>query len=210
MKAARLTPKYVRQTAEKTRKKAFRTAIRKASQPLAIHGTRERTPSHGVPNLELYQKENCRFSHAVRSRLSQIGLDYILHNVPDELSLKHEQLAQAGGKDEIPFLMDRKTGVKLYGSTPILSYLEKEYTIPKNTPIGEWIHKVSFQIQSQAEELAWAIRNPVDQAQILAEDLAEGWQSLRNSYQAIRNALRQTTSERTPKRGSTKGESPSS
>lgn len=201
MKAAKLPSKYVRQTAEKTKKRAFRTAIRKASQPLGIHAPQAKTTTHGTPLLELYQKEDCRFSHSVRSRLSQMGLDYIIHNVPDKIPLKHEQLAQVGGKDEIPFLIDRKTGVKLYGSTPILSYLEKEYHLPKNTSLGEWMSQINSRIQAQAGELAWAIRNPVDQARMIADDLSEGWQSIRNSFETIRNVFRESVTEREAERG---------
>lgn len=194
MKAARLSSKYIRQTEEKTKKRAMRRTLQKASEPLGMHRGRGQIPARGTPHLELYQKENCRFSHSVRSRLSQMGLDYITHNVPDQIILKHEQLARVGGKDEIPFLLDRKTGVKLYGSNPILSYLEKQYEVPKNTALGDWMKRISARIQSQADELAWAIKTPMDKARILMDDVADGWESLRNSYQTIRNVIRETRS----------------
>lgn len=79
------------------------------------------------PGIELFQKEECPFSHAVRQKLSDLGLDFIAHSVPDEDSLKHQKLVEAGGKDQVPFLADHKSGVKLYESDAIIAYLDQEY-----------------------------------------------------------------------------------
>ena len=81
----------------------------------------------GGPTLELFQKEECPFSHTVRQKLSDLGLDFVAHSIPDTQDLKHKELVNAGGKDQVPFLIDHKSGVKLYESEAIVSYLEKEY-----------------------------------------------------------------------------------
>jgi glutathione S-transferase len=196
MKAARLSPRFIRQTAEKTKKKTQTRALRRANEPL---GMGEQISKH-TPHLELYQKEDCPFSHVVRSRLSELGLDYVVHNVPDQLPLKHEQLTQAGGKDQIPFLVDRRTGVKLYESRAILAYLEKEYGIPANTRVGEWLQHFNSRIQAQTDEIAWALRTPYDRARRLSNEFTQFWNSLMESQRMIRNAFRATEHKPAPQK----------
>lgn len=101
-----------------------RTLANKSQLRAKTH--RLRAPS-GNSGLELFQKEECPFSHVVRQKLSDLGLDYAAHSIPDAQDLKHKELVNAGGKDQVPFLIDHKTGVKLYESEAIVSYLEKEY-----------------------------------------------------------------------------------
>lgn len=81
--------------------------------------------------LELYQSEGCPYSAAVRERLSELGVSYVIHNprlpgteggdVTNDVT--HERLT-AGGEDAIPYLVDTEEGVAMYESEDILEYLE--------------------------------------------------------------------------------------
>lgn len=185
MKIASVQPKYVKQTAEKTKKKALRRALRRTQESAG-----PRTSGQAAtPSLELYQKEECRFSHAVRNHLSRLGLDFVSHTVPDGNSLKHEQLVHAGGKDEIPFLIDHKTGVRLFQSQAIINYLDKEYGQVREGAIRGWAHELDLRVRARADQLAWAIRTPFDRARDVVEDLSEGLSTLRKSYKVVKKVI---------------------
>ncbi|MCM2277828.1 MAG: glutathione S-transferase N-terminal domain-containing protein [Oligoflexia bacterium] len=127
----------------------------------------------------------------MRNRLSQLGVDYIAHTVPKGNAFKHELLAQAGGKDQIPFLIDRKSGVKLYDSDKIISYLEHEFGRPAPARISELTRNVALRIQARSDELAWALRQPFERARSLVDDMSDSLKVLRDSYQSVRRALTQ-------------------
>lgn len=161
MKPIANPPRFVRQAQENTKKKAFSHAKRRAAETLGIH-----SKTHGpVPSIELFQKESGPSSHAVRSKLTRLGLDFIAHSVPDDLPLKHELLIQAGGKDELPFLLDHTSGVKLYGSQPIVAYLERIYGIPAQSLVTRITKGIDTRIRSRAEAIAWRVREPLLRAQ---------------------------------------------
>lgn len=77
--------------------------------------------------LELYQYENCPFCARVRQRMTELELDYIIRNVPRG-SKKRAFLRELGGKEQVPFLVDQKNGVRLYESEDIIRYLELHYS----------------------------------------------------------------------------------
>ncbi|NIB99780.1 glutathione S-transferase N-terminal domain-containing protein [Halobacterium sp. R2-5] len=84
--------------------------------------------------LELYQSEGCPYSAKVREKLSELGVSYVAHNprlpgdqggdVTNEQA--HDEL-QAGGNDEIPYLVDTTREEALYGSDDIVDYLDEHY-----------------------------------------------------------------------------------
>ena len=84
--------------------------------------------------LELYQSEGCPYSANVREKLSALGVSYVAHNprlpgddggdVTNERT--HDEL-QAGGNDEIPYLVDTDREEALYGSDDIVDYLDEHY-----------------------------------------------------------------------------------
>src|SRR4028119_913986 len=74
--------------------------------------------------MKLYQAEWCPFSHRVRAKLSELGIDYEMVNVPAS-SKKRKALERVAGTTAIPVLVD---GQKVKSdSDEALSYLEKEY-----------------------------------------------------------------------------------
>lgn len=82
--------------------------------------------------LELYQAEGCPYCVKVRSALTELGLSYIVHNprtarADNRDEQPYEDLMSIGGKDQIPFLVDKDRGVSLYESDDIVDYLEQHY-----------------------------------------------------------------------------------
>lgn len=85
--------------------------------------------------LELYQAESCPHSENVRSKLTELGASYVIHNprLPgneggDVLNEQtHSELAAIGGEDQIPFLLDRDREEAVYEAEDIVEYLERHY-----------------------------------------------------------------------------------
>ena len=75
--------------------------------------------------MELYQAEWCPHSHKVRQRLTELGRDVTLHQVPADPDERGE-LQRVAGTNEIPVLVtdDEQT---LAGEDEILDYLEEEF-----------------------------------------------------------------------------------
>jgi len=78
--------------------------------------------------LELYQKEGCPFCQKVRTRMTELDLDYICRNVPHEGSPKATLLKKLGGEFQVPFLVDSDKNISMYESDDIIKYLEKNYS----------------------------------------------------------------------------------
>lgn len=85
--------------------------------------------------LELYQAEGCPYSEDVRSKLTDLGVSYVIHNprlpgheggdVKNEQT--HDELTAIGGEDQIPFLLDREREEAVYEADEIVGYLELHY-----------------------------------------------------------------------------------
>jgi len=74
--------------------------------------------------MKLYQAEWCPFSHRVRAKLTELGIDYELINVPAS-SKKRRELEKVAGTTAIPVLLDGQNVIS--DSDEALSYLEKKY-----------------------------------------------------------------------------------
>ena len=72
--------------------------------------------------LELYQAEWCPSSHRIRERLTELGLDYLVHQVPAERGAR-TRLRAATGVDGIPVLV-LADGTVLAGEAAIGPYLD--------------------------------------------------------------------------------------
>ncbi len=74
--------------------------------------------------IKLYQAEWCPFSHRIRAKLTELGIDYEAVNVSAS-SEKRAELKEITGNSTIPVLTDEE---KVFSdSSEILSYLEEEY-----------------------------------------------------------------------------------
>ena len=75
--------------------------------------------------MELYQAEWCPHSHKVRQRLTELGLDVTVRQVPAEPDEREEMQAKTG-TNEIPVLVT-ESGEALRGEEEILPYLSDRY-----------------------------------------------------------------------------------
>jgi glutaredoxin len=74
--------------------------------------------------MKLYQAEWCPFSHRVRAKLTELGVDYEVVNVPASPK-KREELEEVAGTKAIPVLVDGERVVSDSGEA--VSYLEQKY-----------------------------------------------------------------------------------
>ncbi len=79
--------------------------------------------------IELYQAEWCPYSHRVRQRLTELGLDFVARQVEVDPS-RRERMQEAVGTTSIPTLVP-EDGKPLSGVREILSYLDRSFTEPR-------------------------------------------------------------------------------
>ncbi len=164
------------------------------SSKKAKAGRSSKKEGAATPWLELFQREADPSSHAVREHLSELALDYVAHNVSGT-DLKHAKLVQAGGRDSIPFLIDHKTGAKLYDADAILIYLSREYGEREDNPLLRGVHRLEILARSRADRLAWSVFTPLAKAEDTVNDI---WETvlgtarvLRESFEKIATARRE-------------------
>jgi glutathione S-transferase len=75
--------------------------------------------------MELFQAEWCPHSHAVRQRLTELGVDFQARQVPADPDARDE-LETIAGTNEIPVLVPEDRD-PLCGEDDILGYLDERY-----------------------------------------------------------------------------------
>jgi glutaredoxin 3 len=74
--------------------------------------------------MKLYQAEWCPFSHRVRAKLTELGIDYEIVNVSASAK-NREKLEEVAGTKAIPVLVDGERVIS--DSDEAISYLEQKY-----------------------------------------------------------------------------------
>jgi glutaredoxin 3 len=74
--------------------------------------------------MKLYQAEWCPFSHRVRAKLTELGIDYEIVNVSAPTQ-KREELEEVAGTKSIPVLVDGERVIT--DSSEAISYLEQTH-----------------------------------------------------------------------------------
>jgi glutaredoxin/uncharacterized protein (DUF302 family) len=74
--------------------------------------------------MKLYQAEWCPFSHRVRAKLTELGIDYEIVNVPASTKNRAE-LEEVAGTRAIPVLVDGERVIT--DSSEAISYLEQKH-----------------------------------------------------------------------------------
>ena len=72
--------------------------------------------------LILYVKTNCPYCEKVLTHARKLGVTLETRNIADKRYL--DELMRAGGKRQVPFLMDEERAVSMYESDDIVKYLE--------------------------------------------------------------------------------------
>jgi glutathione S-transferase len=151
----------------------------------AVSVARQKTPP-----IELYQKEECPFSHAVRVKLTELGLDYVAHVVPDHSDLKHQQLVEAGGKDQIPFLVDHSTGTKLYESSDIIAYLDRAYGKEQGGGrISGILRRVDSRVRARRHQIEWIAKGSVERVGRLRDQARDAYATVSGTVRFLRSTL---------------------
>ncbi len=78
-----------------------------------------------TPVLQLYQAEWCPFSHRVRMRLTELGVDVILRQVAADRSQRTAMAEATGGAIGIPTLLTADGAVS--GADEIIAWLDAHY-----------------------------------------------------------------------------------
>jgi glutathione S-transferase len=92
--------------------------------------------------IELYQAEWCPHSHRVRQRLTELGLDFVAHQVPVDIAERTE-LERATGRRSIPTLVLDDGGI-VGGDDEILAMLDRRFPEPpdavrhREKAVEEW------------------------------------------------------------------------
>ncbi|MCG3117743.1 MAG: glutathione S-transferase N-terminal domain-containing protein [Candidatus Manganitrophus sp. SA1] len=77
--------------------------------------------------LELYQFEECPYCQIVRTRLTDLGIDYLIRNEPRDKQ-KRERLQRISDQKGVPTLVDPERGVVIPDDDEkIIRYLEEQY-----------------------------------------------------------------------------------
>lgn len=77
--------------------------------------------------LRLYDMENCPYCRLVREALTELDLDAEICPCPKEGERFRPEVVELGGKAQFPYLVDANTGVEMYESLDIISYLFETY-----------------------------------------------------------------------------------
>jgi glutaredoxin 3 len=94
------------------------------------------------PTIELYQAEWCPHSHRVRQRLTELGLDFVAHQVPVDPA-ERTALEHATGRRSIPTLV-LDDGSVLGGDDEIIAALDRRFREPagaarhREKAVEEW------------------------------------------------------------------------
>jgi len=71
--------------------------------------------------FELFELERCPYCQKVMKFMDDKGIKYRKHNIEDKQ--EEENLIRLGGKRQVPFLYDQKSGLNMYESADIIEYL---------------------------------------------------------------------------------------
>ncbi|TDG14136.1 glutathione S-transferase [Seongchinamella unica] len=77
--------------------------------------------------LQLYDIENCPYCRLVREALTELDLDALILPCPKNGARFRPELVERGGKAQFPYLVDPNTGVEMYESLDIVTYLFDTY-----------------------------------------------------------------------------------
>lgn len=77
--------------------------------------------------LQLYEFEGCPYCRKVREALSILDLDADVFPCPKGAPRFRAEVQRRGGKAQFPWLVDPNTGIEMYESDAIVSYLFERY-----------------------------------------------------------------------------------
>jgi len=108
--------------------------------------------------LKLYEFEGCPYCRLVREVLTELDLDVLIQPCPrGGLRFRPIVMAQ-GGKSQYPWLHDENTGVKLFESADIITYLFQTYA---NEAVPIRLRARPFQVAGSLMASACRVRHGI-------------------------------------------------
>ncbi|TYI98787.1 hypothetical protein E1A91_D01G241400v1 [Gossypium mustelinum] len=77
--------------------------------------------------IEIYEFEGCPFCRKVREIVAVLDIDFLFYPCPKNGPNFRPKVAQMGGKQQFPYMVDPNTGVAMYESDDIIKYLVEKY-----------------------------------------------------------------------------------
>ncbi|XVE75960.1 hypothetical protein DITRI_Ditri12bG0134300 [Diplodiscus trichospermus] len=77
--------------------------------------------------IEIYEFESCPFCRKVREIVAVLDIDVLFYPCPKNGPNFRPKVAQMGGKQLFPYMVDPNTGVSMYESDEIIKYLVGKY-----------------------------------------------------------------------------------
>ena len=69
----------------------------------------------------LYVMDTCPYCQKVRNSFDENSVDYVVKDISDRAN--YDALMTLGGIEQVPFLYDDESGIKMYESDDIISYV---------------------------------------------------------------------------------------
>nr|XP_015898739.2 uncharacterized protein LOC107432177 isoform X1 [Ziziphus jujuba var. spinosa] len=77
--------------------------------------------------IEIYEFEGCPFCRKVREIVSVLDIDVLFYPCPKNGPNFRPKVAEMGGKQQFPYMVDPNTGASMYESDDIIKYLVGKY-----------------------------------------------------------------------------------
>ncbi len=106
---------------------SFAASILRLPRGLFVKKENQKNPPRPTKALRVYEFEACPFCRKVREEMTELDLNYINISCPQGATQKREALEERGGKVQFPYLIDPNTGVEMYDSEDIITYLAETY-----------------------------------------------------------------------------------
>ncbi|XP_022766096.1 uncharacterized protein LOC111310980 [Durio zibethinus] len=90
--------------------------------------------------IEIYDFEGCPFCRKVREIVAVLDIDVLFYPCPKNGPNFRPKVAQMGGKEQFPYMVDPNTGVAMYESDEIIKYLVRKYgdgSVPFMLSLGQ-------------------------------------------------------------------------
>lgn len=69
----------------------------------------------------LYVMDTCPYCQKVKNSFDENSVDYVVKDISDREN--YDALMTLGGMEQVPFLYDDESGIKMYESDDIISYV---------------------------------------------------------------------------------------
>lgn len=71
--------------------------------------------------FDLFELERCPYCQKVMKYMDENDIAYVKHDIDNKQ--EEETLIRLGGKRQVPFIFNQKSGLKMYESADIIEYL---------------------------------------------------------------------------------------